>query len=128
MSAVNGIAWFEIGTDQPAAAERFYGDLFGWTFADDDDSVSADGSAYRIVTTPAEGGPRGGLFATGGTMPNYAVFTVLVADTAETCRRAESAGGKVLVGPKIESGGLTFAHLLDPSGNHFGVFTPPPSH
>jgi uncharacterized protein len=128
MSAVNGIAWFEIGTDQPAAAERFYGDLFGWTFADDDDSVSADGSAYRIVTTPAEGSPRGGLFATGGTVPNYAVFTVLVADTAETCRRAEAAGGKVLVGPKTEPGGLSFAHLLDPAGNRFGVFTPPPSH
>ena len=126
MSAVNGIAWFEIGTDEPAAAERFYGELFGWTFTDDDNSSSADGTAYRIVTTPAEGGLRGGIFGTGGTVPNYAVFTVMVADTAETCRRAEAAGGKVLVAPKTEPGGLTFAHLLDPSGNHFGVFTPPP--
>jgi uncharacterized protein len=128
MSGINGIGWFEIGTDQPAAAERFYGDVFGWTFADDDDSTSADGSAYRIVTTPAEGGLRGGLFATGGTMPNYAIFTVLVADTAETCRRAEAAGGKVLVAPQTEPGGVTFAHLLDPSGNHIGVFTPPATH
>jgi predicted enzyme related to lactoylglutathione lyase len=128
MSGINGIGWFEIGTDQPAAAERFYGDVFGWTFADDDDSTSADGSAYRIVTTPAEGGLRGGLFATGGAMPNYAIFTVLVADTAETCRRAEAAGGKVLVAPQTEPGGVTFAHLLDPSGNHVGVFTPPGTH
>ena len=128
MSAVNGIAWFEIGTDEPAVAERFYGEVFGWTFADDDNSSSADGTAYRIVTTPAEGGLRGGLFATGGTVPNYAVFTVLVEDTAATCAQAEAAGGKVLVAPQTEPGGLTFAHLLDPSGNHFGVFTPPPSH
>jgi hypothetical protein len=126
MSAVNGIAWFEIGTDEPAAAERFYGEVFGWAFADDDNSSSADGTAYRIVTTPAEGGLRGGIFGTAGTVPNYAVFTVMVADTAETCRQAEAAGGKVLVAPKTEPGGLTFAHLLDPSGNHFGVFTPPP--
>ncbi len=103
MSAVNGIAWFEIGTDEPAAVERFYGDVFGWTFTDDD---------------PSNG--------TGGTVPNYAVFTVLVADTAATCRQAEAAGGKVLVAPQTAPNGLTFAHLLDPSGNHFGVFTPPP--
>jgi predicted enzyme related to lactoylglutathione lyase len=123
MSAVNGIAWFEIGTDEPAAAERFYGEVFGWTFTDDD-SGSTDG-AYRIVTTPAEDGLRGGIFATGGTVPNYAVFTVLVADTAATCRQAEAAGGKVLVAPQTAPNGLTFAHLLDPSGNLFGVFTPP---
>jgi predicted enzyme related to lactoylglutathione lyase len=125
MTGINGIGWFEIGTDQPSAAERFYGELFGWTFVDDDNSTSADGSAYRIVTTPSEGGLRGGVFATGGSMPNYAIFTVLVTDTAATCRRAEEAGGKVLVAPQTEPGGLTFAHLLDPSGNHFGVFTPP---
>jgi predicted enzyme related to lactoylglutathione lyase len=128
MSGINGIGWFEIGTDQPATAERFYGDVFGWTFADDDDSSSADGTAYRIVSTPAEGGLRGGLFATAGTVPNYAIFTVLVADTADTCRRAEAAGGKVLVAPQADASGLTFAHLLDPSGNHFGVYTPPPNH
>ncbi len=126
MSAVNGIAWFEIGTDQPAAAERFYGELFGWTFADDENSSSADGTPYRIVTTPVENGLRGGIFATGGTMPNYAVFTVMVADTPETCRRAEAAGGKVLAAPKTDPSGLTFAHLLDPSGNHIGVYSPPP--
>ena len=125
MSTVNGIAWFEIGTDRPAVAERFYGELFGWTFADDD-STGADGMPYRIVTTPVKNGLRGGIFATGGTMPNYAVFTVMVADTAQTCHRAEAAGGKVLAGPKTDPSGLTFAHLLDPSGNHFGVFTPPP--
>ena len=70
MSTVNGIGWFEIGTDQPAAAKRFYGEVFGWTFADDDDSTSADGTAYRIVTTPDGNGLRGGLFGTGGTLPN----------------------------------------------------------
>jgi hypothetical protein len=31
----------------------------------------------------------------------------------------------VVVAPKTDESGLTFAHLLDPAGNHFGVFTPP---
>jgi uncharacterized protein len=124
MSAFNGIGWFEIGTDQPAAIERFYGEVFGWTFGDDD---SSPGTGYRIVTTPAEGGLQGGVFPTGGKMPNYAVFTVVVSDTVATCEQAQKAGGKVLAGPERAPNGLTFAHLLDPSGNHFGVFTPPPA-
>ena len=128
MSAINGIGWFEIGTDQPAATERFYGEVFGWTFADDDDSTSVDGSAYRLASTSPESGPKGGLSATGGTVPNYAVFMILVADTEATCREAEAAGGKVLVAPQREPGGLTFAHLLDPTGNRIGIFTPPALH
>jgi predicted enzyme related to lactoylglutathione lyase len=129
MSGVNGIAWFEIATDQPAVAERFYGDVFGWTFANDTDSTNPDGTPYRIITAPADSGlAQGGLFATGGTVPNYAVFYVLVTDPAETARQAEAAGGKVLVAPTTSPDGLTFAHLLDPVGNHFGVYAPPAGH
>ena len=84
MPGFNTIAWFEIGTDDPAAAKRFYGDLLGWTVAQDDD-LSPD-PAYQIVTTGDGDGLRGGLFATQGTMPGYAVFSVLVEDVAATCR------------------------------------------
>ena len=126
MPAINGIGWFEIATDQPAAAERFYGDVFGWRFGDDDDGATgADGATYRMITTPGAGGPSGGLFPTGGKTPNYAVFYIVVADLAATCKAAEAAGGKVLVGPQSTPNGLAFAHLLDPAGNQFAVFTPP---
>jgi predicted enzyme related to lactoylglutathione lyase len=122
MSAMtNGIGWFEIGTDDPAGAERFYGDLFGWTFSDDD-----GGMPYRIVQTPAAGSVKGGIFGTGGTLPNYAIFCVVVDDVAGACRGAEAAGGKVLVPATSTPTGLSFAHLLDPSGNHIGVYSPPP--
>lgn len=121
---INGIGWFEIGTADPAGAERFYGELFGWSFGDDE---SNPGMPYRIVTTPAEGSIRGGVFASGGQVPDYAVFCVVVADVADTCRRAEEAGGKVLVAPHTTESGLVSAHLLDPAGNRFGVFSPPPA-
>ncbi|GGN79900.1 glyoxalase [Actinoplanes lobatus] len=120
MTAVNQIGWFQIGTDQPEAAERFYGELFGWAFADDETA----GAAYRIITTPGEGGLQGGLANTEGRGPNHAVFSVVVADTEATCRQAEAAGGKVLV-KRTTADGLTLAHLLDPSGNQFQIFTPP---
>jgi len=117
----NGIGWFEIGTDDPAGAERFYGDLFGWTFSDDTGDMP-----YRIVQTPAAGSIKGGIFGTDGKMPGYAVFYVVVEDVAGACRRAEAAGGKVLVPATATPNGLTFAHLLDPSGNHLGVYSPAP--
>ena len=118
---VSGIGWFEIGTDDPTAAERFYGDVFGWTFADDPDSTMP----YRIVTTPAAGSIGGGVLGTGGAVPGYAIFYVLVADVAAACSQAEAAGGRVLVPATTNNVGLTFAHLADPAGNRFGVFSPP---
>jgi predicted enzyme related to lactoylglutathione lyase len=120
MSAVNGIAWFQIGSDQPEQAARFYGEVFGWTFADDEKA----GAAYRIITTPAEGGLQGGLADTRGESPNHAVFSVLVADVDKTCEQAEATGGKVLI-KRATPSGIVIAHLLDPSGNQFQVFSQP---
>jgi predicted enzyme related to lactoylglutathione lyase len=125
MPGFNGIGWFEIGTDDPAAAERFYGDVFGWTVARDD-TRSTD-PAYRIFTTGDPEGLHGGLFATEGKMPSYAVITVLVEDVETACRRAEAAGGQVQRPPQVNPAGVSFAHLLDPAGNHFAVFTPAPA-
>jgi predicted enzyme related to lactoylglutathione lyase len=123
MPGFNGIGWFEVGTDDPAAAERFYGDVFGWTVVQDD-ALSTD-PAYQIFTTGDPEGLRGGLFATAGDVPGYAVLAVLVEDVEATCRRVEEAGGKVLRAPEVNPAGITFAHLLDPADNHFEVFSPP---
>lgn len=120
---INGNGWFEIGTADRAASERFYGEVFGWTFADDT-STSPDGQPYRLVSTGPGEGPSGGI-AGQADGPGYATFMLVVRDTADAARRVEGAGGKVLVPPQTTPNGLTWAHLLDPDGNRFGVFTPP---
>lgn len=120
---LNGNAWFEIGTQDRATSERFYGQVFGWQYADDT-ATSPDGLPYRLIATGDGEAPTGGLAGQGSDAP-YAVFALVVADTPEACRRAESSGGKVLVPPQTTPSGLTWAHLLDPDGNRFGVFTPP---
>ncbi|MEH1011669.1 VOC family protein [Micromonospora sp. CPCC 206060] len=119
----NAVTWFEIGTDQPEAAERFYAELFGWTFGTE--PGAAGDPAYRTTDTGVEGSIGGGIRDSGGAYPGYAIFYVQVADVADACRRAEAAGGKVLVPAKSAASGLTFAHLLDPTGNHIGVYAPP---
>lgn len=117
----NPIGWFEIAADDVAAAEQFYGNVFGWSFGD-----SPMGDEYRIAA--AGDGPSGGITkAPEGLPERYAIFSIVVPDVAAACAKVAEHGGKVLIGPVVVpgGGGLTFANLQDPEGNHFGVFTPP---
>jgi uncharacterized protein len=114
-SQVGGIGWFEVGTADPETAERFYGGLFGWTF-------QPEGEEYRTAFTAAGQPPSGGLKKQDGTSQGYAIFYVHVEDVARALERAEALGGKTLVPPSDGGDGLTFAHLADPAGNHFGIF------
>jgi predicted enzyme related to lactoylglutathione lyase len=116
----NGVGWFGIGTDQPEAAGRFYQELFGWQYTAD----LGEQVPFRFVKTPA-GTISGGLFATGGQIPNYAVFCVVVDDVEATCRMAEEVGGKILMPPQNIGNGVTYAQLADPSGNQVGVVNQP---
>ena len=117
------LAWFEVATDDPDGAQKFYGSLFDWTFEGPDPSSGMD---YRNIKASGAETPMGGLFGTKGQLPGHAVFYILVADVAATCTDAEQLGGSVISkhldpGP----GAPAFAYLRDPSGNQFGVFTPP---
>lgn len=117
------LAWFEVATDDPDGAQKFYGNLFDWTFDAPDASSPMD---YRNIKASGAKAPMGGIFGTKGQLPGHAVFYILVADVEATCTDAEQLGGSVIskhldAGP----GAPAFAYLRDPSGNQFGVFTPP---
>ncbi|MFD0536417.1 ATP-binding protein [Actinomadura luteofluorescens] len=58
---------------------------------------------------------------------NHAMFLVLVEDVDAVCDQTVKTGGKVAMPPLTTGKGLKFAYLQDPSGNTFGVFTPPSS-
>jgi predicted enzyme related to lactoylglutathione lyase len=116
--ASNTVAWFEIGAPDVAAAQAFYGPLFGWTFAPDD--------GYTLITAAGAAGPSGGIFHTGGNIPPYAVFVVKVDDVPATCARTEELGGKVIVAPMTMGDGMAVAYLADPNGSMFALFSPKP--
>ena len=119
------LAWFEVATSDPDAAQKFYGSLFDWTFVSDGPAASG-GMDYRNIQASGADRPMGGIFGTGGQAPDHAVFYILVADVERTCADAQQLGGTV-VGQHLDPGpgAPTFAHLTDPAGNLFGVFTPP---
>ncbi|HEU0287458.1 MAG TPA: VOC family protein [Nocardioidaceae bacterium] len=119
------LAWFEVATSDPDGAQKFYGNLFDWTFAADPSSESS-GMDYRNITGSGAEHPMGGIANTGRQMPNHAIFYILVADVEATCAEADNLGGSV-VSKQVEppTGAPAFAYLRDPAGNMFGVFTPP---
>ena len=123
--APGALAWFEIATSDADVAEKFYGSLFDWSFDTDGPSAAA-GMDYRNIKASGAEMPMGGIFGTGGQVPDHAVFYILVADVNATCADAEQIGGSV-VSKHLDPGpgAPTFAYLRDPSGNLFGVFSPP---
>ena len=107
------LAWFEVATDDPDGAEKFYGSLFDWSF-NADGPAAAGGIDYRNVTASGADGPMGGIFGTGGQLPGHAVFYILVADVEATCVDAEQLGGSVVEqAPRPRSGR---PHLRLPAG------------
>lgn len=122
--AYNTVDWFEIGTDDPEVAQRFYGELFGWSFQKDETDNTMD---YRLITAAGADRPSGGVLNTGGRFPNYATFYVVVEDVAATVATAERLGAKALLPPTTAPDGLVFAQLHDPAGNQIGIFTPAPT-
>jgi predicted enzyme related to lactoylglutathione lyase len=115
----NKVEWFEVATDKPEEAKKFYGELFGWTY-------KSGGQYNEITTTPGADQPSGGIFDSAGAFPSYAIFYVTVEDVAATLAKAETLGAKTLVPPTSAPDGLVFAQLQDSTGNHFGIFSPPP--
>jgi uncharacterized protein len=113
----NSVEWFEVATDKPDEAKRFYGELFGWTYEGH--------GQYSEVTTPGSERVAGGIFDSAGEFPGYAIFYVTVEDVPATLAKAETLGAKTVVPPTTTPDGLTFAQLRDSTGNHFGVFSPP---
>ena len=112
------IVHLDIPANDPATADKFYADLFGW-------KIQVD-QAFDYHMFQAEPGPGGG-FVKVGENPPYKPGEVLIYvstdDIDATLAKAESLGGKTLL-PKTEIPHTGwFAFFADPTGNRIGLFT-----
>lgn len=115
--------WHELGTDDPAAAFKFYAALFGWERLGDH-GLGAMG-AYTLFGR--QGRQLGGLYRrpSGASGPPHWLVYVQVADIGQTVRAARAAGGKVMQGPRQVPSGAWVAHLRDPQGAVLAVHQAP---
>ena len=118
------LAWFEVATDDPDGAQRFYGSLFDWSF-DADGPAASGGMGYRNIKASDATDRWGDLrHRRPGAGPRRVLHPGR--RRAGHLHRRGQLGGSVISqhldpGP----GAPTFAYLRDPSGNQFGVFSPP---
>ena len=106
----------QLNTSDPEAAERFYGDLFGWRF----DKVSEEPAYWGIHR-----GDRlnGGMMPLppGAPMPSHWLVYFGIDDLDAAVERIGSSGGTVMVGPQEVPAGR-FVVAQDPAGAFFALF------
>jgi len=114
-------SWVNLGTTDPAAAKRFYGDLFGWVA---EDMPAGPGMTYTMFKL--RGGYVTGLYSlqemdARGVPPHWIPF-VNVNDADEVARKAAQAGGRVLMGPSDVLDVGRSAALHDPAGARLAIW------
>jgi predicted enzyme related to lactoylglutathione lyase len=110
---MNPVVHFELRVEDPDAARRFYGELFGWQFPE------GGLPGYTYVETGVPNAVPGGIGPTQGGEP-LQTFFVGVADVAEALASAERLGGSV-VQAATSVPGVTFGLFADPQGRVVGV-------
>jgi len=118
---MNSIGYFEIQSDHPSAAVKFYEHVFGWTFERDPGRpieywrARTPGMSGAILKrpAPAPSEPSGA---------NAFVCSIQVENFDETSGVIIRNGGRVVL-PKFAVPGRCWqGYFLDPEGNTFGVF------
>ncbi len=113
------VIWADLVTPDLAAAERFYGGLFGWSFQD----LHAGDTEYAVATLG--GHPVAGLFkkaipAGEHRQPAWLTF-IAVRNLDQARREALSHGAKSLAPPRTYAGRGGQEVFADPQGAVFAV-------
>jgi len=113
-------SWVELATTDSAAAKKFYGGLFGWTF--DDMPVGPD-MTYTMCKVGEH--TAAALYAMGkdtqNVPPNWLSY-VAVDDVDASTKKAAQSGGKVVKEPFDVMDVGRMAVLQDPSGATFAMW------
>jgi predicted enzyme related to lactoylglutathione lyase len=113
------VIWADLVTPDLAAAERFYGGLFGWSFQD----LHAGDTDYAVATLG--GHPVAGIFkkaVPAGEQRQPAWLTFIAVRNLDLARReALSQGAKILAPPRTYAGRGGQAVFADPQGAVFAA-------
>lgn len=122
------VVHFEVIGADPVKLRGYYAELFGWEYGVGDattDKVSQPGMYGFIHGNTLGGGTdlNGGIGGGQGFEPRV-LFYVCVDDVEAALRKAESLGGKRLLGPEPEGADFQVGRFADPEGNVIGIAGP----
>ena len=113
------LVWLDLVTADLAGARRFYGTLFGWTFAELGDSRSAYTLAYK-AGFPVSGMVERTALRNKDRQARWIGF-MSVADVKGAAAIVESKGGRVLIEPRQVPSRGEMAVVADPDDAPFGL-------
>ncbi len=113
------VVHFEIIGKDAEALQRYYADLFGWEI--NADNPMKYGMVARDANVNADGvGIGGGVGIGPEGYAGHVTFYVEVPDVEAALAKAESLGGRRVMGPAGKEG-FAVGHFTDPAGNLVGV-------
>jgi predicted enzyme related to lactoylglutathione lyase len=118
---VTAFCWHDLAAADAPAARRFYGSVFGWSAA----VQRANGGCFlRLRSGRRDVGslyPLSRAQLAAG-VPSHWTSYVRVDDVDAAARRAQDAGGRVLVTPFAVDGTAVIAVIADPAGAMLGLW------
>ncbi|MFM5953893.1 MAG: VOC family protein [Novosphingobium sp.] len=118
--------WYELMSPDPEGSKAFYEAVVGWTIS----TGHGDDDSYGFIANE-DGGMTGGLLRLSQEMQDHGARPcwlgyIAVDDIDAFLPRLESAGGKVLMGPRDVPMAGRIAMVADCCGAPFYVMTPTP--
>lgn len=108
--------WSELASADPAAAKKFYGDMFGWTYMDSE----MPNGVYTIFQS--DGAEVAALYqAPPGMMPNWGVY-FSAPQLEDSTAKARELGGEVVMGPQDLGYPGSMSVIKDPEGVFFSLW------
>lgn len=118
------VTHFEVIGKDGEKLQSYYSELFGWDIQNMGGPMNYGVVALEGNTNPDGIGIGGGI---GGGMEGYdghVTFYVEVPDIDAAIAKAESLGGKRLIGPdEVPGQGILIAQVTDPEGHMIGLVT-----
>lgn len=108
----------EIPADDPERAQRFYADLFGWTFQE----VPGYEGYHLFLTPTGQDGVGGAIGRRGQSAPDRMRSYVQVDSIDDLLPRVADIGGRVTEGKREVPGQGWYAVLEDSEGNEIAVW------
>ena len=115
------VVHFEVVGKDGKKLQQYYGELFGWKI-DSDNPMNygmVDGKDNK--TSDGNVGIGGGVGQGPDGYDGHVTFYVAVPDVEEALQKAESLGGKRVMGPEEIMGMVVLGQFTDPEGNLVGV-------
>jgi predicted enzyme related to lactoylglutathione lyase len=114
------VVHFEIVGKDGGKLQQYYSELFGWEI--DADNPMNYGMVSREGNVGRDGvGIGGGVGQGPDGYGGHVTFYIAVPDVEEALQKAESLGGKRVMGPEDIMGQVVLGQFTDPEGNMVGV-------